>query len=352
VTPERRCLIVGSDAAVTASVAAAVDAARGLTSAGTQEPAAALSGVRPACDAILLCDGPGRPALEIAGALLRGGAAQPVILLSRSVDLAGYRAALAVGARGLLPLPPDPDDLRSAVIDAGELPVSSEAPRRSGRAVAVCSVKGGCGASSVSLSLASAAHGLLVDLAGGFDDAASRLRCEPRRTLADVAGLEDALGGDALRSLICRHPSGLGLVARPASSATAAVVSPVLGRALVRECRLAAGLAAFDLGLAGGDMVAAVSPAADLVLIVTTPDPHSVACASRVVRWLDGVGVPGSSQILVVNRWSKSADLTLRGIERRVGVPLAAVVRDGELTAERRCESSSLRALAAELEEG
>jgi pilus assembly protein CpaE len=202
----------------------------------------------------------------------------------------------------------------------------------------------------VSLALASSAEGLLVDLAGGFDDAASRLRCEPRRTLADLAGLEDALGPDALRSLMCRHPTGLGLVARVAASDAAAVVSPELARALVRECRRAAALAVFDLGVASGDVAAAVAPAAARVLIVTTPDQLAVTCAARTAGWLDRAGVPGSALFLVVNRWLKWEDLTLRGIERRVGVPIAAVVRDGDLAATRGAECGALRALAAELE--
>jgi hypothetical protein len=71
VSVERRCLLIGADAAVTASVAATIHTAPGLSVAGVLEPAAALSGVRPASDAVLVCDGPGQPALEVARALGR-----------------------------------------------------------------------------------------------------------------------------------------------------------------------------------------------------------------------------------------------------------------------------------------
>jgi hypothetical protein len=53
---------------------------------------------------------------------------------------------------------------------------------------------------------------------------------------------------------------------------------------------------------------------------------------------------------LVVNRWSKWEDMTLRGIERRTGVPLLAVVREGELLAGQMRPPASLAALASDLQ--
>jgi pilus assembly protein CpaE len=350
VTPERRCLVVGADSALVASVAAAIDDAPGLSVAGVCEPAVALSGVRPACDAILVCDGPGQTALEVGAALIRAGAESPVILVSSSIDAATFRAALAAGARGVLALPPRPDELRAVVADACSLSAAPQSLPQAGRAVVVSGAKGGCGASGVALSLAAAASGLLIDLAGGFDDAASRLGCEPRRTLADAAGLGEALGAEALRSVTLRHPSGLQLIARPAGPSATALVSPGLGRALVRESRLAAQLVALDTGVAGGDVTGSVAPPADRVLLVTTPDRLAVDCASRAVAWLEQTGVPPSSIAIVVNRWSKWEDLTLRGIERRTGVPLVAVVREGELAAGGLKPPAALAALAGDLQ--
>jgi len=351
VSVERRCLLIGADAAVTASVAAAIDAAPGLSTVGALEPAAALSGVRPAADAVLVCDGSGQPALEVGAALIRGGIESPVILLTRSVDLGTYRAALALGARGLIGLPPDSAELRAAVIDAAASPVRREPHGPgSGCAVVLSGAKGGCGTSSVAVALALAAGGMLIDVAGGFDDAALRFGCAPRRTLADVAGLGDALGGEALRSLAVRHQSGLRLVARPQGPGTGTVISPSLAQALVREGRSAAPLVVLDSGVAGGDLGPSLAQPADRVLIVTTPDQLSVDCACRAVMWLEAGGVPAPSMGLVVNRWSKWEDLTLRGIERRAGVPLLAVVREGELAGSLPRPPGSLAAMAADLQ--
>jgi hypothetical protein len=35
---------------------------------------------------------------------------------------------------------------------------------------------------------------------------------------------------------------------------------------------------------------------------------------------------------LVVNRWSRGGEMSLRGIERAVGIPVVSVVREGMLT--------------------
>ena len=88
-----------------------------------------------------------------------------------------------------------------------------------GRAVAVCGAKGGTGASTTALELARAAGGLLVDMAFGFDDAASRLGCSPRRTLADLVPLSGELGSDAVRSVASPHPGGMSLIAGPDATA-------------------------------------------------------------------------------------------------------------------------------------
>jgi Flp pilus assembly CpaE family ATPase len=326
-----RCLVVGADPAVTASVAAVVDMVPELTTSGVLEPAAALSGIRPACDAILACDGPGQPALELAASLIRTCHDLPVILVTRAPDLAAHRAALSLGARGLLGMPPEPAQLVGAVSGTVATRNDRAGQLAAGRAVAVCAAKGGCGASSVAVELAAIGAGVLVDMGGGFDDAASRLGCSPRRTLSDIAGLDDALGPDALRSLMSTHPIGMRLIARPADPVAAAMLSADLGRAMVRESRAVSQLAIVDLGVATSETAAAVAVSADRVLLVTTPDRVAVDCAGRAAAWMDRMGVPGSSLGLIVNRWTRAGDLSLRGIERAVAVPIAAAVRDGEL---------------------
>jgi pilus assembly protein CpaE len=337
---ELRCLLVGAGAA-TRSLAATVDGGPGMALAGVVDAAAAVSGLRPACDVIVICDGPGRPAVELASLLARHAAGAPVVVAAAQPDLAVHRAAMAAGARGLVALPADPDELLGAVraAAAGRAEGGGEA---AGITVAVCSGKGGVGASTVALALAEAVgNGLLVDLAGGFDDAAARLGCDGARGIGDLAGLDDALGADALRAVLATRPDGLRLLARPAVGGLAA---PALCRAVVRASRAVAPVVALDLGLLPSSPAAAVAVGCDRVLLVTTPDRDAVACAARAAAWLDAEGVPAAGLGLVVNRWRRGGELSLRGIERAGGLPVAAVVRDGRAG---RAASELLRTIGA-----
>ena len=328
---ERRCLVVGGDPAVAAGVVAVIESAAGLVCGGVLEPAAAISGLRPVCDVIVACDAAGQTAIELAAPLIRTCGGVPVIVATTAPDIAAHRAALAVGARGVIGLPPDADELVRSVGSAASARLEQESRRQAGRVVAICGAKGGCGVSALATSVARAGRGLLIDMAGGFDDAAQRLGCAPRRSLADVAGLDDTLSADALRSLVCTHPAGMQLVARSADAGATEMVSPDLARALVRESRAVAALTLTDLGVATGEHTLAVAVSADRSLLVATPHPAVVDCAARAASWLDRQGVPGGSVGLVVNRWSRGGEMSLRGIERSVGVPVVAVVREGVL---------------------
>ena len=205
---ERRCLVVGGDPAVAAGVVAVIESAPGLVCGGVLEPAAAISGLRPICDVIVACDAAGQTAIELAAPLIRTCGGVPVIVATAAPDIGAHRAALAVGARGVLGLPPDADELVRSVGSAAGARLEQESRRQAGRVVAICGAKGGCGVSALATSVARAGRGLLIDMAGGFDDAAQRLGCAPRRSLADVAGLDDALSADALRSLVCTTLTG------------------------------------------------------------------------------------------------------------------------------------------------
>lgn len=327
-----RCLVVTADSVLAAAMEAMLEAAHGVTASGVLDPAAALSGVAPASDVMLICDGPGQPALALARPLLSAGTSLPVVLVSRHCDLAAHRAAMAAGARGLVELPAESGTLARTVVEAGLTARGAATAAEAGRVVAVCAARGGAGASSVAAALAAAAGGLLVDLAPGFDAAARRLGCAPARTIADLAALGGAVGSEAVSQVASRHPTGMRLLAAPPDPEAFSLLSPDLGPALVRAARATAPLSVIDIGVPVAELAGRTAAAADRILIVTTPDVRSVAAASCLAAWLDRRGVPAAGISLVVNRWRRSTELSLRGIERGVSLPIACAVRhDGKL---------------------
>jgi pilus assembly protein CpaE len=282
---------------------------------------------------VIVCDGGGIAAVESAPTMIAAFAGIPVVLATAAIAVESYQAALSAGARGLIGLPPDQERLGVVVAAAAERGREASAGRPAGRAVAVCGVKGGCGCSALATELVRAARGLLVDLAGGFDDAAQRLGCAPLRGLGDVAALDGSLGADSVRALAATHPAGYRLIARSADVVAEEAPSPALARALVRESRAVAALTAFDLGVPVGEAAVAVALGADAVLLVTTPDTAAVACAARAALHLEQQGMPPASLALVVNRWTRGGELSLRGIERAAGLPVIAALREGDLAA-------------------
>ena len=61
-------------------------------------------------------------------------------------------------------------------------------------------------------------------------------------------------------------------------------------------------------------------------LVVTAPERPSLAEAGVFVERLGAGGMHLAG--LVVNRWNRFAELSARGVERAVGCPVLAVVRD------------------------
>jgi MinD-like ATPase involved in chromosome partitioning or flagellar assembly/FixJ family two-component response regulator len=324
---EIRCLVVSADSVLAASLVSMLEAAHGVRPSGVLDPSRALSGVVPASDVMLVCDGPGQPALSIAAPLLESGVVTPVVLASRHADLAAFQAAMVAGARGLVELPADPGALARSIVQAGRVRRTATVASEAGRVVVVCAARGGAGASSVATALAICGTALLVDLAPGFDNAAERLGCTPVRTIADLAALGGGIASEAVIQVASRHPGGMRLVAAPSDPDAFALIPPDVGSSLVRAARGASRTTVVDAGVPTGELAGRTAAAADRILVVTTPDVRSVECASSLVRWLDRRGVPPAGVGLVVNRWRRSAELSLRGIERTVSVPIACAVR-------------------------
>ena len=114
-----RCLVVCSDAGLAADVEGAIEQAHGIVVAGTIDPLRALAGLRPACDVLLVADQPTVRSLGIVRELNGSAAPPPVLLLAREPGAGVVRDAMAVGARGVLGLPPDPEQLGMTARAAG-----------------------------------------------------------------------------------------------------------------------------------------------------------------------------------------------------------------------------------------
>lgn len=324
-----RCLLVAAAPADTREVARSIDRAPGLVLAGTADPVRATAGLRPACDVVLVLGAPDAEGGRLVRDLAAAAPGLPAVLVTDRVDEAGWRGAMAAGARGVVGAEPDPEELARAVRTAvGERTAGLPERSHAGRMVAVCGVKGGQGATTLAVGLGAAAGGLVIDASSGFAGIAQHLGCRPQRTLADLARLGGAVGGDAVAAVRTGHPSGFGLIAGLDEPELLDLLPGGLAAALARECRGIAPLSAFDLGVPASAFGFEAARCADTVVLVVTPDALSVRAAAACVGGLVRRGAAMESIALAVNRWRGSGELSLRAIEAAVGAEVLGVVRD------------------------
>jgi pilus assembly protein CpaE len=359
IAPVVRCLVVAADPAVAAEMAALADDLPSVQLVGAVAPLQAVSGRLPPCDAALLAD----PGVGEAPGLrqLVAGCGRPAVVLTRSAGVDVYRRALAAGARAVLALPAVPTALVEALTEAtaGD-GIGPAVSADEGRVVAVAGAKGGAGATSIALALTMLGGALLVDLSGGRASLAALLGCAFERSVADLAHVGEGLAA-AIATAAVEHPCGLRLVPGPPGPEIAGTLPSGFAAALVRELRTNAP-ALVDAGCAAFMASREASIAADRTLVVVTPDAYAAAAGRELVTTLARSGASSDAIMVVVNRWSRRSELSLRGIARTVGAPVAAAVgiddagmdafANGRARLERwpgRAHTAALRELAAEL---
>jgi len=159
--------------------------------------------------------------------------------------------------------------------------------------LAVTGAKGGVGATTVALNLAAtlARQGFrtaLVD-ADPHGDAAIRCRLEERCTLADVlAGrrtVREALHPGPSGMLLLPGDWGLGDASECLASAQDRLLEQLQGLGDVVDCVVV------DMGSGSGRMARRFWQAADLVLVITTPEQSSVMAAYSAIKvWVESDG--------------------------------------------------------------
>jgi pilus assembly protein CpaE len=321
-----RCVAVSADPALAAALADLLGPLPGVELVAALDAAALSAGAVPRCDVVLVSDEPGQAAPALVRELsARGG--PPAVILAAGASTELFAAAMAAGARGLVPLPAPAAQLAQALADAGRSP-APPAMRRQSPALAVAGTTGGCGVTTLALALARLAGGVLIDLAGGYGDLAALLGCRPERTLADLAPLGRGLAGAAVEAVAVQHPCGLRLVAGGGSPALLEAFPPGAGAALVRDARELGVPVVVDAGCPRSGAAWDALRACGRVLVAVTPDLAATAAARALLAETARRGVDADAVALVAARVGRGAELSPRGIARAAGAPVAAVAAE------------------------
>ncbi|MFG3346576.1 CpaE family protein [Streptomyces sp. NPDC048018] len=279
------------------------------------------------------------PALELIREVALRFPAVGVVLITADASPVLFSAAMDSGARGLVTLPLGYEELASRVQAAAQwsagvrrhLGAGAETPAGpGGTVVTVSGAKGGVGTTvtAVHLALAARASGRTValvdmDLQGG--DVASYLDVQFRRSLADLAAIND-ITPRVLQDAVYVHETGLSLLLAPGEGERGEEVTDRSARQIVSALRTRHEVVVVDCGTHLDAAGAAAVEMADTALLVTTPDVVAVRAAKRVVRMWDRLQVrkPEETTVLV-NRHHRATEIQPALVQKITGTRIAGV---------------------------
>lgn len=280
------------------------------------------------------------PALELIREVALRFPAIGVILVTGDAGPGLFAAAMDSGARGLVGLPLSYEELAQRVIAAAAWSVGV---RRhlgqgaevfagpGGTVVTVSGAKGGVGAtlSAVQLALAANASGMstaLVDLDLQAGDIASYLDVQFRRSIVDLASIQD-ISPRVLQDALFIHHTGMGLLLAPGEGERGEEVSDRAVRQIISALRHRYDVVVIDCGAQMSSANAAAIEMADTTLLVTTPDVISVRGAKRMVRLWERLQIRKAEEtVTVVNRHTRTTEIQPPLIERITGTRVSRSV--------------------------
>lgn len=278
------------------------------------------------------------PALDLVRDLVLRFPAVGVVLVTSDTSTGVLTAAMDSGARGIVQLPLSYEALAERVQAAAAWSagmrrhLGSATPELyagpGGTVVTVSGAKGGVGATvtAVQLALAARASGrtvALLDLDLQSGDVASYLDVQFRRSVADLAGIQD-LNPRVLQEAVYAHDTGVSLLLAPAEGERGEEVTDRAARQVVATLRSRHDVVVVDCGSQMTAATAAAVEMADQALLLVTPDVVAVRAAKRMVRLWDRLQIRKAEETLtVVNRLSRATEIQPALVEKVTGTKVA-----------------------------
>jgi pilus assembly protein CpaE len=266
-------------------------------------------------------------------------AATPILVLTARSGLHDKLKSFEAGADDHLTKPFEPSELLVRVTSLlkrveAVRSFTVDVPRREGaRMIAVHSLRGGTGSSSlavnlgVGLSVLWREPAILLDLTMTAGQVALMLNMTLKRTWVDIAGRPASeLDMDALSSIISEHESGLHFIAAPTFPSDAQTLSSETLGAAIRLVKAQYEYVVADLPHDFSDFAIQALDAADLILVVASPDMASIRAVTAALDTYEKLDYPKENVKFVLNAIFPYSNLSKDQIESVLGMSAFATI--------------------------
>jgi len=278
---------------------------------------------------------------EVTSALRReeNFAHTPILVLTAQADMQAKLNAFEAGADDYLTKPFAPKELEARIVALLRRVERLKAVHKESkneekaRLIAVHSLRGGIGCSSLAVNLSLSMFELwhkptiLIDLAMTAGQVALMLSAPLKRTWADLARFSaDEIDFEAINSVINQHESGLSLIPAPTlPSEATSLGTEMLGTALkmLRQefCYIVA-----DLPHDFNAMTLCALDEADLVLLLVAPEMASIRAASAALDTYTKLNYPPEKIKLILNAVVPRSGLSKEKIESALALPITVTI--------------------------
>jgi pilus assembly protein CpaE len=273
---------------------------------------------------------------------VHGRRPQATILLASPDGSAGFiRRALQAGASDVLSLPLQPNELHRALIRSiHAAPRTTATVESGGDIITVCGARGGLGATTLAVNLASklvAVTGTevaLVDLDLQRGDVAAFMNLTPHNSLANLAAAPGDIDDVFLASTLTRHPNGVFVLPAPTEIEDADSVGHAEIKLALDLLRARFRYTVVDTARTVTGATLAAVEASQRILLVSDLSVPGIRAARRTADLLSRLGIPADRVELLVTE-AVAGPVSIQDTTRAIGkTPFFVIPRDESSAAE------------------
>lgn len=257
----------------------------------------------------------------------------PVIFITTQNNLDTKLKAFDLGADDYLVKPFQPEELvaRLGILARrGKImrlvQEMDEGPEVEAASIALHSLRGGVGLSSIALNLSLAFQQIwvkktvVVDSVFSAGQIAVMLNVTPRATWESLIGVsEDEIDDEIIDELVCEKSNSISYVAAPRNPLASDSFSPEFWRVVLSKLKTHGHFLVFDTAHDFSDTTISILTSVEKILLVVTPDMASLRAAVSTLEVYDKIGIRADQVKLVLNHTTNIAGIKPAQLEKVFG---------------------------------